>query len=53
MILDQFSQAKDSRQCAAKPATLAGSYLCRRHSIHPSIADLVASLAGLGNRRNA
>ena len=35
------------------PATLAGVYLCRRFYIRPAVADLVASLAGLGPRREA
>jgi hypothetical protein len=35
------------------PATLAGAYLCRRFHINPVIADLVASLAGLGPDRRA
>jgi hypothetical protein len=38
---------------AVLPATVAGVYLCRRYSINPEIADLVAALAGLGNRRIA
>jgi hypothetical protein len=36
------------------PATAAGLYVCRRFHINPTIADLVAGLAGLGpNRRSA
>jgi hypothetical protein len=35
------------------PATSAGLYLCRRFNINPAIADLVASLAGLGPDRKA
>jgi hypothetical protein len=36
------------------PATAAGIYVSRRFRIDPTIADLVASLAGLGpNRRPA
>lgn len=31
-----------------KPATRAGQYLCRRFPVRPELADLVASLAGLG-----
>ena len=34
--------------CAATPA---GLYLCRRFHVSPVIADLVASLAGLGPDR--
>jgi hypothetical protein len=37
---------------AVPPATMAGAYLCRHYPINPKIADLVAALAGLGNRRN-
>jgi hypothetical protein len=33
------------------PVTLAGAYLCRRFRIDPVLADLVASLAGLGPHR--
>ena len=35
------------------PVTMAGAYLCRRFCIRPVIADLVASLAGLGPDRRA
>ena len=35
------------------PATLAGLYLYRRFNINPAVADLVASLAGLGPDRRA
>jgi hypothetical protein len=38
---------------AAIPATLAGLHLCRRFNVNPAIADLVASLAGLGPDRRA
>ncbi len=38
---------------AVIPATLGGAYLCRRFHIRPVIADLVASLAGLGPDRRA
>ena len=34
-----------------RPATRAGMHLTRRYRIHPSIADLLASLAGLGQER--
>lgn len=35
------------------PATPAGLYVCRRFHIRSVIADLVASLAGLGPDRRA
>jgi hypothetical protein len=35
------------------PLTMAGAYLCRRFCIDPVIADLVASLAGLGPNQRA
>ena len=35
------------------PATMAGLYLCRRFNINPAIADLVATLAGLGSDQRA
>jgi hypothetical protein len=35
------------------PVTLAGAYLCRRFCINPVIADLLASLAGLGPNQRA
>ena len=37
----------------APPVTLGGGYVCRRFHINPEIADLIAALAGLGNRRAA
>jgi hypothetical protein len=46
-------QRRDPQPVAVMPATMAGAYLCRRFYIHPEIADLVAALAGLGNRRIA
>ena len=36
-----------------QPATRAGLHLMRYYRIHPSIADVVASLAGLGLNREA
>jgi hypothetical protein len=46
-----ISQADHSQE---SPATAAGLYVCRRFHINPTIADLVATLAGLGpNRRSA
>ena len=38
---------------ALRPATRAGLHLTRRYRIHPSIADVVAGLAGLGANREA
>jgi hypothetical protein len=46
-----FSQAKQLQETS--PATAAGLYVCRRFHINPTIADLVASLAGLGPDRRA
>jgi hypothetical protein len=43
-----ISQADHSQE---SPATAAGLYVCRRFHINPTIADLVASLAGLGPQR--
>jgi hypothetical protein len=34
-----------------QPATRAGLHLTRRYRIHPSIADVLAGLAGLGEAR--
>ncbi len=34
----------------APPATRAGLHLTRRYRVHPAIADVVAELAGLGER---
>jgi hypothetical protein len=36
-----------------KPSTAAGAYLCRRFGLDPLIAELIASLAGLGPDRRA
>jgi len=46
-------QRRDPQPVAVMSATMAGAYLCRRFYIHPETADLVAALAGLGNRRIA
>jgi hypothetical protein len=46
-----FSQADPSQETS--PATAAGLYVCRRFHVDPTIADLVASLAGLGPNRRA
>jgi hypothetical protein len=35
------------------PTTAAGLYVCRRFHVDPTIADLVASLAGIGPNRRA
>ena len=32
-----------------RPSTMAGSYVARRFCVDPAVADLYASLAGLGN----
>ena len=37
----------------AETVTAAALYLCRRFRLDPSIAELVASLAGLGPDRSA
>jgi hypothetical protein len=44
-----ISQANPLQETS--PATAAGLYVCRRFHINPTIADLVASLAGLGPHR--
>jgi hypothetical protein len=36
--------------CTSAPITAAGAHLQRRYRVPASIADLVASLAGLGER---
>jgi hypothetical protein len=46
-----ISQANHSQETS--PATAGGLYVCRRFHINPTIADLVASLAGLGPNRRA
>jgi hypothetical protein len=45
--------AKKRERDSAAPVTLAGKYIYRRFSVCPAIADLVASLAGLGPDRRA
>jgi hypothetical protein len=45
LIISQAKQLQES------PATAGGLYVCRRFHINPTIADLVASLAGLGPQR--
>jgi hypothetical protein len=46
-----ISQADPSQEMS--PATAAGLYVCRRFHINPTIADLVAQLAGLGPHRRS
>jgi hypothetical protein len=46
-------QRREAPRIANPPSTMAGVYLCRRFCINPVIADLVASLAGLGPNRRA
>ena len=52
---EQASTTKESASQQDKrsigPVTIAGAYLCRRFHVSPVIADLVASLAGLGPDR--
>jgi hypothetical protein len=53
-LADIELQRREPPQISNPPATMAGVYLCRRFCINPVIADLVASLAGLGpDRRTA
>jgi hypothetical protein len=44
----QISELVAELSAAPLPTTDAGKFLCRRHMIHPQIADLLAQLAGLG-----
>jgi hypothetical protein len=37
----------------ARPSTMAGSYVARRFRVNPAVADLYASLAGLGSEVRA
>jgi hypothetical protein len=32
-----------------RPSTMAGSFVARRYRVHPAVADLVATLAGIGS----
>lgn len=41
------------RVVVLRPATQAGLHVARRYRVHPSIADVVAGLAGLGANREA
>ena len=36
------------RAIRAKPGTRAGNFVARRYRVHPAFADLIATLAGLG-----
>jgi hypothetical protein len=52
-LADIELQRREPPQISNPPATTAGVYLCRRFCINPAVADLVASLAGLGPDRRA
>ena len=52
-LADIELQRREPRHIANPPATMAGAYLCRRFCIDPVLADLVASLAGLGPHQRA
>ena len=52
-LADIELQRTEAPHVAPAPVTMAGVYLCRRFCINPVIADLVASLAGLGPDRRA
>jgi hypothetical protein len=52
-LADIELQRRELPRFAVPPATMAGAYLCRRFCIDPVIADLVASLAGLGPNQSA
>jgi hypothetical protein len=52
-LADIEIQRREPPQYAITPQTAAGVYLCRRSCINPMVADLVASLAGLGPDRRA
>jgi hypothetical protein len=41
------------RVVVRQPSTQAGLHVARRYRVHPSIADVVAGLAGLGANREA
>lgn len=36
------------RTVVVQPATPGGQFLMRRHRVYPAVADLIASLAGIG-----
>jgi hypothetical protein len=52
-LADIELQRRELPHSAKPPATMAGVYLCRRSCINPTVADLVAALAGLGPDRKA
>jgi hypothetical protein len=49
--LEHALSIKQTDHSQESPATAAGIYVCRRFHINPAVADLVASLAGLGPHR--
>ncbi|SHH61830.1 hypothetical protein SAMN05443248_5423 [Bradyrhizobium erythrophlei] len=52
-LADIELQRREPPHISNPPATMAGVYLCRRSCINPVIADVVASLAGLGPNQRA
>ena len=52
-LADIELQRREAPHSANPPATMAGVYLCRRFGLDPLIAELIASLAGLGPDRRA
>ena len=52
-LADIENQRREPPQIPNPPATMAGVFLCRRFCINPVLADLVASLAGLGPNQRA
>jgi hypothetical protein len=55
LLVADFPQtvAPDGISSVFEPSTAAGNYVYRRFRIRPVVADLVASLAGLGPDRSA
>jgi hypothetical protein len=51
--LSGFVQNNESIFASGAPATVAGKYVHHRFNVRPIIADLIASLAGLGPDRSA
>jgi hypothetical protein len=47
-LADIELQRREPPHISNAPATMAGVYLCRRFCINPVIADLVATLTGVG-----
>jgi hypothetical protein len=39
-------------RCTLSPVTTAGRYVAKHYRINPAVADLVASLAGIGEVRS-